>query len=133
MSTRRADAMDLVTGRHRPARQATSPNAWSRRDDPSALVRPSADTRFLETLGVELIRGDLTDPIACDRAVREVDTVYHAAAKVGDWGPWREFQASCIDATVRLARASIGAGIGRFVHISSTSRLRASGGGEPAG
>ena len=60
-------------------------------------------------------------PAACARAVRGVDAVYHAAAKVGDWGPWREFQAGCIDATGNLAEASASAGVGRFLHISSTS------------
>ena len=47
--------------------------------------------------------------------------VYHSAAKVGDWGPWKEFQAGCIDATRNLAEAAVAAGVGRFLHISSTS------------
>jgi len=86
-----------------------------------AFVRPSSDTRFLETLGVEFVTGDLTDPAACERAVEGVSTVFHAAAKVGDWGPWSEFQAACLDATERLARAALAQGVSRFVHISSTS------------
>jgi 2-alkyl-3-oxoalkanoate reductase len=40
---------------------------------------------------------------------------------VGDWGPWRAFQAGCIDATRNLAEAALEAGVGRFLHISSTS------------
>ena len=55
------------------------------------------------------------------RPSRGVDTVYHCAAKVGDWGKWREFQTDCLDATRNLALAAIGAGVGRFLHISSTS------------
>ena len=86
-----------------------------------ALVRPSSETGFLESLGVELVRGDLTDRAACDEAVRGVAIVYHAAAKVGDWGTWAEFQSGCLDATECLARASMAAGVGRFLHISSTS------------
>jgi nucleoside-diphosphate-sugar epimerase len=86
-----------------------------------ALVRPSADTRFLETLGAELLFGDLTDQTACARAAQGVEVVYHSAAKVGDWGPWREFQSACIDATGYLAQAALAAGATRFVHISSTS------------
>src|SRR5205085_32837 len=38
-----------------------------------ALVRPGSDARFLEGLGVEVVRGDLTDPSACARAVRDVE------------------------------------------------------------
>lgn len=86
-----------------------------------ALARPGADASFLESLGVEVVRGDLTDPDACRRAVLGVDAVYHAAAKVGDWGPWREFQAGCVEATARLAGAAADAGVRRFLHVSSTS------------
>ncbi len=86
-----------------------------------ALARPGSDTRFLERLGVELVPGDLLDPAACRRAVAGVDTVYHTAAKVGDWGSWREFQVGCLDATDNLARASRGARVRRLVHVSSTS------------
>jgi nucleoside-diphosphate-sugar epimerase len=86
-----------------------------------ALVRPGSATDFLESLGVELVRGDLTDPAACARAVEGVSVVYHSAAKVGDWGTWKEFQSGCIDATRNLAEASARAGVARFLHISSTS------------
>jgi 2-alkyl-3-oxoalkanoate reductase len=86
-----------------------------------ALVRPTSQTGFLEGLGVDLVRGDLLDPHACARAVREIDVVYHAAAKVGDWGPWSEFQAGTIEATRNVGEAAALAGVTRFVHISSTS------------
>jgi len=86
-----------------------------------ALVRPGSRTGFLEGLGVELFEGDLTDPVSCERAVAGAEVVYHSAAKVGDWGPWREFQTCCIDATRNLAEAASRAGVRRFLHISSTS------------
>lgn len=86
-----------------------------------ALVRPNSDTRFLQSLGVELVTGDLTDSESCRRATEGVDTVFHCAAKVGDWGKWAEFQTGCLDATENLARAPISTKIKRFVHISSTS------------
>ena len=93
----------------------------ARGDRLRALVRPGSSVEFLTGLGAEFVRGDLRDPTACEEAVRDVDLVYHAAAKVGDWGPWPEFQAGVIDATTNLARASVREGVGRFVHISSTS------------
>jgi nucleoside-diphosphate-sugar epimerase len=86
-----------------------------------ALVRPTSDTRFLQALGVELVRGDLADPDACARAVDGAEVVYHTAAKVGDWGPWREFQLGCIDATRNLGGVAATAGVKRFLHVSSTS------------
>jgi nucleoside-diphosphate-sugar epimerase len=97
-----------------------------------AMVRPSSETDFLEGLGVEIVRGDLLDPQTCTQAVREIDFVYHAAAKVGDWGPWSEFQAGVIDATRNLSEAAARVGVARFVHISSTSAYgHPDGGGEP--
>jgi 2-alkyl-3-oxoalkanoate reductase len=93
----------------------------ARGDRVRALVRASSDTSFLRALDVELIVGDLTDPGACRRAVAGVRNVYHAAAKVGDWGTWAEFQTGCLDATENLARAATEASVERFVHISSTS------------
>ncbi len=86
-----------------------------------ALVRPTADVRYLKTLGVELISGQLTDPVDCRVAMRGCSVLYHAAAKVGDWGRWPEFQVGCLDATWNLAEAAKAEGIRRFVHISSTS------------
>lgn len=92
-----------------------------RGDRVRALVRSSSDTRFLDERGVEVHRGDLTDAAACERALDGVEVVYHCAAKVGDWGSWREFQVGCIDATRTLAEAALRARISRFVHVSSTS------------
>jgi nucleoside-diphosphate-sugar epimerase len=86
-----------------------------------ALLRDGRESAFLEALGVELVRGDLTDSGACRRAVANAKLVFHCAAKVGDWGTWPEFQAGCIDATRILAEAAATASVDRFVHISSTS------------
>jgi 2-alkyl-3-oxoalkanoate reductase len=86
-----------------------------------ALVRASSRTEFLDTLGVEIVRGDLTDPAICAAAVADQSLVFHCAAKVGDWGKWSEFQTGCIEATRTLAQAAGGAGVNRFIHISSTS------------
>ena len=85
------------------------------------LVRPGSRTEFLEELGVEFITGDLSDPASCAAAVRGVEVVYHAAAKVGDWGPWEEFRVGVIEATRNIATTAVEAGVGRFVHMSSTS------------
>lgn len=93
----------------------------ARGDHARALVRPSSDARLLDELGVEVVRGDLTDPAACDRALEGVEIAFHCAAKVGDWGSWREFQVGCVDATRTLAEAARRAGVDRFVHVSSTS------------
>jgi nucleoside-diphosphate-sugar epimerase len=86
-----------------------------------ALVRETSDTRFLESLGVELVRGDIIDRESLDVATQGVDTVYHAAARVGDWGPWSDFVSHTIDGTRNILEASTKAGVGRFLYISSIS------------
>jgi len=113
--------MNLVTGatgllgshiveklclRHRPVR---------------VLVRKGSDTSWLKTQKVEFVEGDLNDRDSLARACAGVQTVYHAAARVGDWGPWREFVRFTIEGTVNLAEAAEAAGVDRFVHISSIS------------
>ena len=40
---------------------------------------------------VELVEGDVGDPASLERACRGAECVYHAAARVGDWGPWPDF------------------------------------------
>ena len=93
----------------------------ARGDRVRALVRPGSRTEFLDALGVEVVRGDLTDPRDCDAVTAGAAQVYHCAAKVGDWGTWPEFQRGCMDATRTLAEAAGRAGVDRFLHISSTS------------
>ena len=93
----------------------------ARGDRVCCLARPGARTEFLDARGVEIRWGDLTDAGSCERALAGVSVVYHCAAKVGDWGSWREFQVGCVDATRMLAQAAARARVDRFVHISSTS------------
>jgi nucleoside-diphosphate-sugar epimerase len=114
-------ASDLVTGATGMLGSHIAERLIARGRRVRALVRPSSDTTYLDSLGVELVRGNLTDPEACRRALQGVEVVYHSAAKVGDWGRWRQFQVDCIDATRTLAQAAADVGIERFLHISSTS------------
>lgn len=86
-----------------------------------ALVRPDSDTRFLDERGVEKTVGDITDPESLPPAMKGVDTVYHAAAQVGDWGPWKRFVAVSIEGTGNMLDAARNAGVGRFLYISSIS------------
>jgi nucleoside-diphosphate-sugar epimerase len=86
-----------------------------------ALVRPTSDSSFLEELGVELCRGDLNDPSALRRAFDGVRVVYHAAAKVGDWGSWAEHRRDSLEGTRHVLEACSAAGVGRLVYVSSVS------------
>ena len=86
-----------------------------------ALVRTTSNTSFLESIGCELVCGDVTDRTSLVEACRGTQAVYHAAARVGDWGPWDEFVAITIDGTRNLLDAAVTAGVKRFLHVSSIS------------
>ena len=86
-----------------------------------ALVRPGADDSWLRTQGVELVGGDLANTSSLLTACRDVRIVYHAAAQVGDWGPWEDFVKVSIEGTRNMVEAAIGARVARFLHISSIS------------
>ncbi len=86
-----------------------------------ALVRPTSDTQLLDKLGIEKAIGDVADPDSLGDALEGVERVYHAAARVGDWGPWREFVSVSINGTRNMLDAARRAGVKRFLHISSIS------------
>jgi nucleoside-diphosphate-sugar epimerase len=86
-----------------------------------ALVRRGSDTTWVEKQGAELAFGDITDLPSLQRACDGVEVVYHSAARVGDWGRWRDFVRTSIDGTRNVLEASAQAKVRRFIHVSSIS------------
>jgi nucleoside-diphosphate-sugar epimerase len=93
-----------------------------------AIVRKGSDTTALDeaqaaapNLAIQKVPGDVTDAASLRAAMAGVTTVYHAAAQVGDWGPWDRFVAVTIDGTVNMLNAAREAKVGRFLHVSSIS------------
>jgi 2-alkyl-3-oxoalkanoate reductase len=87
-----------------------------------ALVRKDSDTRVLDAWEVEQATGDVTDPASLAEACKGVETVYHSAAAVGDWGSWENyFVPVTIEGTRNMLEAARDAGVKRFLHISSIS------------
>ncbi len=83
------------------------------------LARPGSDTALLESLGVTIQRGDLSDAGAVRQAVEGVEMILHCAAKVGDWGPVADYRAVNVEALRTLLEACQGRSLRRFVHMSS--------------
>jgi nucleoside-diphosphate-sugar epimerase len=90
-----------------------------RGDRVRALVRASSDPSFLKEVGADVVVADLANAAALRPLVEGATAVYHCAAKVGEWGPWRLFQEGTIDATRNLLEACRDAGVGRVLHVSS--------------
>jgi uncharacterized protein YbjT (DUF2867 family) len=82
-----------------------------------ALVRDRRRGSTLETWGVELAEGDVTNPESLRRALAGADTVVHLVAI--RQGRREQFQRVMIDGTRNLLAAAKDAGVGRFVHMSA--------------
>jgi dihydroflavonol-4-reductase len=91
--------------------------------EPGAVVRALArDPARLDGLApaVEVVRGDVTDPAAVDRAVEGVDAVFHVAGTfrepdaADDW--YRKVNAEAVRLVIHAARRG---GVRRVVHTST--------------
>ena len=81
--------------------------------------RPEAAARLV-ALGASVTQGDLTDVASLERAVADVDVVFHCAGLSVDWAPHAEFERVNVDGAIAMARAAAHAKVSRFVHVSST-------------
>ncbi|HVC98214.1 MAG TPA: SDR family oxidoreductase [Pirellulales bacterium] len=102
-----------------------------------ALVRRGDRVRVLDNLStgkvanlepcggkVELLRGDLTDPVAVAEAVHGVDCVFHEAALASVPRSVKaplETHAACVTGTLTLLDAARRAGVRRLVYAASSS------------
>lgn len=87
------------------------------------LLMPHEDARELETSGVEIVRGNLTDPASLRGIANGIDTVYHLAARTLDWGPLKQFESIVIDGTRNLLDECKRNKISRFIYASSLAAL----------
>ncbi|MBF6567320.1 MAG: NAD-dependent epimerase/dehydratase family protein [Candidatus Binataceae bacterium] len=95
-----------------------------------AMVRDKADLRALAGVECTLVRGDLRDREALDRAVRGGHEVYHVAADYRLWvtDPAPMYAAN-VDGTLNLLAAAHRAGVKRIVHTSTVGTLGIPSGG----
>ncbi|MBI4829284.1 MAG: NAD-dependent epimerase/dehydratase family protein [Nitrospinae bacterium] len=75
----------------------------------------------LASLGARAVQGDVTDSAVVNEAARGVDGVIHTAARVGVWGPWREFFETNVTGTRNVVAACRANGVSRLVYVSSPS------------
>ena len=90
------------------------------RDEVLALVREPAAATALADAGVTLVRGDVTDAAAIERAVSGIDVVYHIAAIYRQAGVSADaYRAVNATAAGHLVEAAARAGVRRVVHCST--------------
>ncbi|HXV92674.1 MAG TPA: NAD-dependent epimerase/dehydratase family protein [Pseudonocardia sp.] len=98
------------------------------------LVRDPARAEGVLPPGVEVVRGELVEPAALERAVRGCDGVFHVAGSVGHSA--EETRRANVDGTRALLAAARAAGVPRFVYTSTSAAVMDSTGlvaEEPAG
>jgi nucleoside-diphosphate-sugar epimerase len=74
------------------------------------LVLPgeAVDARWEHAL--EIVRGDIADADAVQRAVQGTRLVYHLAAVVGDWADWRVYERVTVEGTRHIYAAALAQG-----------------------
>ena len=95
-----------------------------RGDDVVALVRSPDKALELERLGVQLVKGDLTDTDAIRRGLEGVDACFHGAAiyRVGIPKSEREqMYDTNVRGTERVLDGAIEAGVPRIVYVSTVN------------
>lgn len=87
--------------------------------EPRSLAR--GYYKELAELGVEQIQGDLADRKDVGRAVKECALVFHAGAKAGIWGKYRDFYATNVTGTENVIEACLQEQVLYLVYTSSPS------------
>jgi NADH dehydrogenase len=84
-----------------------------------ALVRTPERAGELQALGVELVRGDITEPVALDDALDGCDTVIHLVGIIREKPPRVTFEQVHTRGTLRVVDAARRVGVRKFVHMSA--------------
>ncbi len=112
----------LVTGATGFIGSVLARDLLGRRHRVRALVLEGEDALPLEEMGVEVRRGDLLKRDTLKGLCDGIDTVFHCAARVTDWGTRRQFYESILDTTRNLIDEAAGHAA-RFVYVSSIAAL----------
>lgn len=84
-----------------------------------ALVRSLEKARWLETIGAEIVQGDISDAQSLMPAIQGCQYVFHAAAWVSERGSKEEIWKANVLGTQNTVNAALAAQVQRFIHISS--------------
>ncbi len=85
-----------------------------------ALARRTSDIDHLKTTGASVVFGDVEDIESLRPAVKSVEVVIHAAARVmPGWGTWSDYESCIVKGTENLLQASTEASVSRFLQFST--------------
>lgn len=99
-----------------------------------ALYRPRPNKeipQLLRGLSVEHVEGDITNPDCLMNAFINVNTVFHAAARLGSRGNPQEIYSITVQGTHNVLQAAQKTGVERVIHTSSVAALGVPGWKQP--
>jgi dihydroflavonol-4-reductase len=99
--------------------------------DVRALVRPSSDLRNLENISVDVVHGDLTDPLSVKKAMDGCEYLFHVAADYRLWVPDPEsMYRNNVQGTRNVMFEALRSGIRKVIYTSSVATLALSSNGK---
>lgn len=112
----------LVTGANGFLGSHLAEDLLRRGFDVRCLVRRPHGLGWLETLAVQLVRGDCRDKAALEPAVEGVDTVFHLAGVISALR-WEDYYQANVVGTRNLLEVCLerNPGLKKFIHVSSIS------------
>ena len=90
-----------------------------RNEEIRALVLPVENADKLLKQGIEVVRGDITDPCSLEQAVKDVELIFHLAGMMGVWRPLADYRLVNVKGSENLYKAAQRAGVRRYIHTSS--------------
>ncbi len=89
--------------------------------DVSICSLQRSDCLYLKKLGIETIRGDLSDETTVINAAKDCDTIFHVAAKTGVWGNYKDYYQCNVTGTKNIIAACRMHNIQKLIYTSSPS------------
>jgi len=86
-----------------------------------SLVRKTSDLQFLEHVPTEILYGDISDKFSLEKAMKDVELVFHVAGLAADWGPYELFEKINLTGTQNVAKSAANAGVKKMVYISTVA------------
>ena len=75
----------------------------------------------LASMGVEQFQGDIADKTSIANACKDIDLVFHVAAKAGVWGAYSDYYRTNVTGTQNIIEACKKHNVSKFVYTSSPS------------
>ncbi len=88
-----------------------------------SLVKWEAEIEIIKSYGAIPIFGDINDSQVLKSGMTGCSLVFHAAAKVDDWGVFEDFQEVNVSGTEQIIAVAKETGISRLVYVSTDAVL----------